>query len=73
MREVSSYAARELTLQPRRPAPSTIEVAIRMVRAWFQTPPRMADVSRAWLREHEIESAKRGGLSWRRRISPGVL
>lgn len=61
MREVSSYAARVLTLQPRRPAPSTIEVVIRMVRAWFfQTPPRMTAVSRAWLREHEIESAKRG-------------
>ena len=60
MRPVSSYAARELTLPPRRPMPSTIEVAIRIVRAWLWTPPRVADVSRAWLREHEIESAKRG-------------
>ena len=60
MRQLSSYAARELTLQPRLPAPSSIEVAIRIVRAWLRTPPRMADVSRAWLREHEIESAKRG-------------
>ena len=59
MRQLSSYAARELTLQPRRQAPSTIEVAMRIVRVWLRPPPRMADVSRAWLREHEIESAKR--------------
>ena len=39
---------------------STIDAARRIARAWLQRPPRMADVSSAWLREHEIESAKRG-------------
>jgi hypothetical protein len=43
-----------------RPVLSMIDAARRIVRACLQTPPRMAAVSSAWLREHEIESSKRG-------------
>ena len=42
------------------PVLSTIDIARRIVGAWCQTRPRVAKVSRAWLREHEMESAKRG-------------
>jgi hypothetical protein len=57
----------DLLIWPWRSAPasgrwglSTVEGARRIVSAWLRAAPRVADVSSAWLREHEIESAKRG-------------